>query len=308
MNNTNQYDIIIIGSGPAGYTAAIYAGRAGYTSAVFEKMSPGGQMGITSSIENYPGYTEIDGFSLTEKMMKQAKKFGAVIKHEEVVSAELGGEIKLVKTKKEEYSARAVIIATGARPRYLSVPGEREFTGRGVSYCASCDGMFYKGKTVIVNGGGDTAIEDAMYLSNICEKVIIIHRRSEFRASQHGVNKAREKDNIEFVMDSVVEEIMGQSCVESVKIKNVVTGEECSVPCAGIFIAIGRIPETELFGDQIETDKNGYIVAGEDCKTSLDGVYAVGDVRTKALRQIVTACADGANAVKSAEELLTLSE
>ena len=251
MNNTNQYDIIIIGSGPAGYTAAIYAGRAGYTSAVFEKMSPGGQMGITSSIENYPGYTEIDGFSLTEKMMKQAKKFGAVIKHEEVVSAELGGEIKLVKTKKEEYSARAVIIATGARPRYLSVPGEREFTGRGVSYCASCDGMFYKGKTVIVNGGGDTAIEDAMYLSNICEKVILIHRRSEFRASQHGVNKAREKDNIEFVMDSVVEEIVGQSCVESVKIKNVVTGEECSVPCAGIFIAIGRIPETELFGGQI---------------------------------------------------------
>lgn len=304
MNNTNEFDIAIIGGGPAGYTAAIYAGRAGYTSVVFEKMSPGGQMGITSCIENYPGYPEIDGFSLTEKMMKQAKKFGAVMKSEEVIETELDGNIKTVRTKRNEYKVRAVVIATGAKPRYLNVNGEREFTGRGVSYCASCDGMFYKGKTVVVNGGGDTAIEDALYLSNICEKVILVHRRDEFRASPHGVEKLRQKENVETVMNTTVEEIIGEKSVESVRLRNKLTGEEKIVNCSGIFIAIGRIPDTDVFAGQLELDKNGYIAAGEDCKTSLDGVYVAGDVRTKALRQIVTACSDGACAIRSAEEWL----
>ena len=304
MNNENRYDIIIIGSGPAGYTAAVYAGRAGYTTVIFEKMSPGGQMGITSNIENYPGLISVDGFTLADTMMKQAKKFGAVIKYEEAVSAVLDGEIKSVKTKKNEYYASAVIIASGARPRKLSIPGESELIGRGVSYCATCDGMFYKGKTVIVNGGGDTAIEDALYLSNICEKVIVVHRRNEFRASIYSVNKARERDNIEFITNSTVEEIAGQSSVESVKIKNVITDEISLIPCDGLFVAIGRIPESEMFVGQVETDNFGYIVAGDDCMTSLDGVYAAGDIRTKAVRQIVTACADGANAVKSAEKIL----
>lgn len=304
MNNTNKFDIAIIGGGPAGYTAAIYAGRAGYTSIVFEKMSPGGQMGITSNIENYPGYPEIDGFSLTEKMMKQAKKFGAVMKSEQITEVKLDGDEKLLKTKRGEYIASAVIIATGAKPRYLDVTGEKEFTGRGVSYCASCDGMFYKGKTVVVNGGGDTAIEDALYLSNICEKVIIVHRRDEFRASKHGVKKVTERENISLVMNSTVEEILGDKSVNGVRVKNKVSGEESVIPCDGIFVAVGRIPDTDIFASQLELDNSGYIVAGEDCKTSLDGVYAAGDVRTKSLRQIVTACSDGACAIRSAEEWL----
>lgn len=301
----DKYDIAIIGGGPAGYTAAIYAGRAGYTSVVFEKFSPGGQMGITTSIENYPGFPEVDGFTLTEKMMKQAKKFGAVMKSEDVVSAELAGETKILTTKKNTYAASAVIIAAGAKPRHLDVPGELEFTGRGVSYCASCDGMFYKGKTVVVNGGGDTAVEDALYLANICERVIVVHRRNEFRASPHGVKKLRERENISLVMDSVVEEITGEDKVSAVEMKNVATGERTSIPCDGIFVAVGRIPDTEIYKNQLKLDKSGYIVAAEDCKTSLEGVFAAGDVRTKALRQIVTACSDGACAVKSAEEWLS---
>lgn len=300
----NNFDIAIIGGGPAGYTAAIYAGRAGYSAVVFEKFSPGGQMGITTDIENYPGFTEVDGFTLTEKMMKQAKKFGAVMKSEEILSAELSGEIKTLTTKKNTYTASAVIIAAGAKPRQLNIPGELEFSGRGVSYCASCDGMFYKGKTVVVNGGGDTAVEDALYLANICESVIVVHRRNEFRASPNGVKKLREKENITLVMDSVVEKIVGDDKVSAVELRNVSTDERTSIPCDGIFVAVGRIPDTEIYKNQLKLDKSGYIVAGEDCKTSVEGVFAAGDVRTKALRQIVTACSDGANAVKSAEEWL----
>ena len=300
----NNFDIAIIGGGPAGYTAAIYAGRAGYSSVVFEKFSPGGQMGITTSIENYPGFPEVDGFTLTEKMMKQAKKFGAVMKSEEISQVKLSGDVKTLTTGKNVYTASAVIIAAGAKPRYLGVPGELEFSGRGVSYCASCDGMFYRGKTVVVNGGGDTAVEDALYLANICEKVIVVHRRNEFRASPHGVKKLREKDNITLVMDSVVEKITGESKVSAVELRNVSTNELTTLPCDGIFVAVGRIPDTEIYKNQLELDKSGYISAGEDCKTSVDGVFAAGDVRTKALRQIVTACSDGANALKSAEEWL----
>ncbi len=301
-----HFTTIIIGSGPAGYTAAIYACRAGYTALVLEKLSPGGQMGITSNIENYPGFPTVDGFELTMSMQKQAKGFGAVIKTEEVISADLNAKPKTVTTAKATYTADTVVIATGAKPRLLGIKGEAEFTGRGVSYCASCDGMFFKEKTVIVNGGGDTAIEDVLYLSNVAKHVIIVHRRQELRASRHGVSKAKSKENISFILNSSVEEIRGENKVTSVVVKNKVTGELTEIPADGIFVAIGRIPDTDIFKSVLKTDGGGYIIADESCKTEIDGVYAAGDVRTKALRQIVTAAADGANAVKSIEDYLNL--
>ncbi len=298
-------DIAIIGGGPAGYTAAIYAGRAGFSSVVFEKMSPGGQMGITSTIENYPGFSTVDGFELASKMMEQAEGFGAEMIYGEVAAVELEGKRKKIIYDGGEIECGAVMIASGAKPRYLDKPGEREYSGRGVSYCATCDGMFFRGKTVVVNGGGDTAVEDALYLSNIAEKVYIVHRRDSFRAAASGVKKAAAKENIEFVLNSTVEEIRGDgSAVTSVILKNTKTGDERELACGGIFIAIGRVPETGIFADQIALDAGGYIIADETCRTNIDGVYAIGDVRTKPLRQIVTACADGACAMKFAEEYL----
>lgn len=299
-------DILIIGGGPAGYTAAIYAGRAGLSSAVIEKMSPGGQMGITSGIENYPGFDKIDGFDLASKMMEQAQAFGAEMLWGGVTKAELEGRRKKITYDGGEIECAALIVATGAKPRYLDKPGEREYSGRGVSYCATCDGMFFKGKTVVVNGGGDTAIEDALYLSNVADKVYIVHRRDTLRAAASGVKKAESKANIEFILESTVEEIVGDgSKVTAVRLKNVVGGDETELPCDGIFIAIGRIPDTEIFAGQLALDKSGYIMADETCRTNIDGVFAIGDVRTKPLRQIVTACADGAVALKFAEEYLT---
>lgn len=306
MNDKINFDIAVIGGGPAGYTAAIYAGRAGYTCAVFEKMSPGGQMGITSSIENYPGFSSVDGFELASKMMEQASGFGAKMKYEEVTAVELEGKIKTVKCGAKEYTCRAVVLALGAKPRLIGVPGEAKYTGRGVSYCATCDGMFFRGKTVIVNGGGDTAFEDAMYLSNVCEKVYLVHRRDAFRAAASMVRKAEAKENIEFVKNAVITEIEGDGAVVTgAKIKNTLTGEESFLEAEGIFAAIGRVPDTALVKGMIDLDDYGYIIADESTKTSMDGVYAAGDVRTKSLRQIVTACADGANAIHHAEEWLS---
>ena len=304
-----DFDIAVIGGGPAGYTAAIYAGRAGYTSAVFEKASPGGQMGITSSIENYPGFASVDGFELASKMMEQAAGFGADFKFEEVTALLLEGKVKTIRTDSGEYTCRAVVIAVGAKPRLIGVSGEAEYTGRGVSYCATCDGMFFRGKTVIVNGGGDTAFEDALYLSNICEKVYLVHRRDAFRAAASMVRKAEAKENIEFVRSAVITEIVGNgSVVTGAKIKNTVTGEESLIEAQGIFAAIGRVPDTVLVKDMLDLDDHGYIIADESTKTSVEGVYAAGDVRTKSLRQVVTACADGACAVHFAEEWLNLAE
>lgn len=305
MNDKKIYDIAVIGGGPAGYTAAIYAGRAGYSALVFEKSSPGGQMGITSSIENYPGFASVDGFELASKMMEQAANFGADFAYEEVVSVELAGKTKTVRTDSGEYECRAVILATGAKPRLLGVPGEREYTGRGVSYCATCDGMFFRGKTVIVNGGGDTAFEDALYLSNVCEKVYIVHRRDAFRAAASTVKKAEAKENITFIKNANITEILGSGAsVTGVKLRDTKTGEESALEANGVFVAVGRIPDTALVKDQLELDKNGYIIADETTKTSVPGVFAAGDVRTKPLRQIVTACADGASAMHFAEEWL----
>ena len=297
-------DIVIIGAGPAGYTAAIYAGRAGYSSAVIEKMSPGGQMGTTSEIENYPGFASVDGFTLTSQMMEQAEKFGAEMIFDEVTEVELCGEVKKVKCAGTEIDARAVIIATGASPRPLGCEGEREYTGRGVSYCATCDGMFYRGKTVVVNGGGDSAIEEALYLSNIAKRVYLVHRRDTFRAAPSGVKKLGGKENITLLLEKTVEKINGEGRVTSVTLKNVKNGDTEELACDGIFVAIGRVPDTKIFGGAVELDKNGYVSADETCRTNIEGVYAIGDVRSKPLRQIVTACADGAVAVKFAEEYL----
>lgn len=303
MNERKKIDIAIIGGGPAGYTAAIYAGRAGYTAVVFEKASPGGQMGITSSIENYPGFASVDGFELASKMMEQAMHFGAEFVYEEVSAVHLSGKVKTVCTASDAYECRAVIIAAGAKPRLLGVPGESEYTGRGVSYCATCDGMFFRKKNVVVNGGGDTAFEDALYLSNLCEKVYLVHRRDAFRAAASMVKKAEAKENITFVKNANITEIIGNGAsVTGVKLADTKTGEVFTIDVNGVFVAIGRTPDTALVQEQLELDKGGYIVADETTKTSVPGVFAAGDVRTKPLRQIVTACADGAAAMYSAEE------
>lgn len=299
-----EFDIAIIGSGPAGYTAAIYACRAGYSAILFEKFSPGGQMGLTVGIENYPGFEAIDGFELNERMMKQATALGAVIKYEEVAEITKSGEKTSIRTAKDEYSCRAAVIASGASPRRLDIPGEHEFTGRGVSYCAACDGAFFKKKTVAVVGGGDSAAKEALYLSNIANTVYIIHRRDTLRTSPHDSAKLAEKENIFPVYDSTAIEIKGGMKVNGIIVRNVKSGEETALDCDGVFVSIGRVPDSSLVSGLVKTDINGYIIAGEDCVTSCPGIFAAGDVRTKALRQIVTACADGANAIRSCEEFL----
>ncbi len=304
MENGKEYDITVVGGGPAGFTAALYSARAGRTVLLIEKGAPGGQMGITSLIENYPGVEPTDGFSLAVKMEEQAKRAGAEILHGEVTALSLDGTAKTVTVGEKTVKTRAVIVATGAKPRLLGVGGEKEYTSRGVSYCATCDGMFFRKKSVVVCGGGETAFEDALYLSNICEKVTLVHRRDSFRASEYTVGQAKKKDNIVFVTSATVSEIVGEGGrVNGVKI-SYSDGREESLPCAGVFVAVGRVPETALFVGQLDCDGGGYIIAGEDCLTSAYGVFAAGDVRTKSVRQIVTAAADGAVAAHSAEEYL----
>lgn len=299
-----KYDIAIIGAGPAGHTAAIYAGRAGFSAVVIEKMAPGGQMGITSNVENYPGFDSVGGFELAEKMMAQAQRFGAEFRFGEVTEVSLDGETKtLVIDGDGDVSSRGVIIASGASPRKLGIPGEKEYEGHGVSYCATCDGMFFRGKTAVVAGGGDTAFEDALYLSNICSDVILIHRRNEFRAAASIVKRAEAKDNIRFIKNAQISEVIGNgSFVTGIRYTDNETGMAHDTACSAVFTAFGRVPDTELFRGSLELDPAGYITADETCRTSQKKVYAAGDVRTKPLRQIVTACADGANAVHSFEE------
>lgn len=299
-----KYDIAIIGAGPAGYTAAIYAGRAGLSAVVIEKMAPGGQMGITSNVENYPGFESVGGFELAEKMMAQAERFGAESRFGEVTEAALDGETKTLTIDGGDIiSSRAVIIAAGASPRKLGIPGEREYEGHGVSYCATCDGMFFRDKTVAVAGGGDTAFEDALYLSNICSEVLLIHRRSEFRAAASLVRRAESRENIRFIKNAQIAEVVGNGrFVTGIRYTDNGTGAAHDIDCSAVFTAFGRVPDTALFREQLALDQAGYIIADETCRTSLKNVYAAGDVRTKSLRQIITACADGANAVHSFEE------
>lgn len=299
------YDMIIIGGGPGGYTAALYAARAGLDVIVLEKLSAGGQMALTTQIDNYPGFEDgIDGFTLGEKMQANAERFGAKTAYAEVFSVDLLSSPKAADTSEGTFLGHTIVLATGATPRELGIPGEKELIGRGVNYCAACDGMFYKGKTVVVVGGGNTAAADAMQLSRICEKVILIHRRDTLRATKIYHEPLMKAKNIEFRWNSAVSEFISDEKLSGVKIKDVNTGEESVVDCEGVFISIGRKPATELVTEQLNLDSSGYIVADESTKTNIPGIFAVGDVRTKKLRQIVTAVSDGAMAAHEAEEYL----
>ena len=298
------HDLIIIGGGPAGYTAALYGARAGLDTLIIEKMTIGGQMTETGDIDNYPGFNEgIDGISLGMKMQAGAEKFGAVTIYDEVCAVSLSGEVKKISTAYSgELCARAVIIATGAGPRRLGLDGEEKLVGQGIHYCAHCDGRFYKGKTVAVIGGGNTAVGDALYLANLCERVYLIHRRDAFRAGKILSDALSSKENISLVMNAVPTEIITDGGFGiAVKKRD---GEEEKISCDGIFVSIGREPSTSLFAGEIQLDESGYIVAGEDTKTSIPGVFAAGDVRTKELRQVITAAADGATAAHMAGEYL----
>jgi thioredoxin reductase (NADPH) len=303
------YDVIIIGGGPAGYTAALYASRAGLDTLVIEKMGPGGQMALTDIIDNYPGFDEgIDGISLGMKMQAGAERFGAATEYAEVTSLELSDKIKTVETTSGRFLTRTVIIATGADPRKLGIEGEDALVGRGLHYCAHCDGRFYKGKTVMVVGGGNSAASDALYLSHLCEKVIVVHRRDTLRATKIYHEPLMSAPNVEFMWNSAIDDYIVDKKIVGAKVKNLQSGEVSEVNFDGLFVSIGRKPATNLFAGQLALDEGGYIIADESTKTSIDGVYAAGDVRTKTLRQVVTAVSDGAIAADGAEQYIALAK
>ena len=299
------YDMIVVGGGPGGYTAALYAARAGLDTVILEKLSAGGQMALTEQIDNYPGFEDgIDGFSLGEKMKRGTERFGVETKLAEVLSLDLSGTVKKAETSEGPLLARTIVLATGAGPRELGIEGEQELIGKGVNYCAACDGMFYKNKTVVIAGGGNTAAADALILSRICKKVIVVHRRDTLRATKIYHEPLMKAENVEFRWDSEIIELLHDEKVIGIRLRNVKTGEETTLACDGVFVSIGRKPSSELVKDQVEVDPAGYIIADESTRTNIPGVFAVGDVRTKALRQVVTAVADGATAVHYAEEYL----
>lgn len=300
------YDMIVIGGGPGGYTAALYAARAGLNVLVLERLSAGGQMAQTHVIDNYPGFPEgIDGWVLAEKMLSQAERFGAKTEYADVLSVDLNAQPKKISSSEGEFLAKTVVIATGAGPKALGLPQEEALVGRGVGYCAACDGMFYKGKTVMVVGGGNSAAADALLLSRVAKKVYLVHRRDTLRATKVYHQPLMEAENVEFLWNSAAVALEYEKKLSGVRVKNLISGEEKEVEVDGLFVSIGRKPATELVAGQLELDEGGYILAGEDTVTSIPGVYAVGDVRQKQLRQIVTAVADGAIAVHSAEEFLS---
>ena len=299
----DYYDVIVIGGGPAGLSAALYATRAGLSCLVIESNITGGQMNETDIIENYLGFDEIKGAILAEKMKRHAEKFGAEFHTATVVDVDFSGQVKRIKLDDgSTVSSEVVIIATGADHRKLNVPGEREFAAKGVSYCATCDGHFFKGKIVALVGGGDTAITEALYLSNIVNKVIVIHRRDKLRATKILQDRAFKKENIEFLWNTIVKEIRGSNKVEELLLENKKTGETFTIKVDGIFIAIGISPNTDLFKGKINLDSQGYIITNENMETNIKGVYAAGDVRAKSLRQVITAVADGAIAASHAAE------
>ncbi len=302
------YDMVIIGGGPAGYTAALYSARAGFDTVVLEKMAVGGQMTLTDVIDNYPGFPNgVDGFTLSNNMQQGAERFGVQTMYDEVVSVDLESEIKEIETAfSGKLYAKTVVIATGANPRELGLENEEELIGQGVHYCAHCDGRFYKDKVAVVVGGGNSAVSDALYLSHLCKKVYLVHRRDVLRATRIYHDPVQKASNIEFCYNSVlskIEEDNGK--VSSVTLIDTKTNEKREIECDGVFISIGRKPATEFLGGALEQDIGGYIKADESTKTSIDGVFAVGDVRTKVLRQVVTAVADGAVAAHYAEEYLS---
>ena len=305
MQNTKIYDVIVIGGGPAGYTAALYAARAGFHTLIIERVTVGGQMTQTTQIDNYPGFPQgIDGVTLGMEMQAGAERFGAETVYEAVTRVTLAGKIKTVETEASVYLGKTVVIATGADHKHLGIPDEEGLVGRGVSYCAACDGMFYRDKTVVVVGGGNSAVADALVLSRIAKEVILMHRRDTLRATRVYHEALGNASNVTFRWNSRVTQLHSDATLTGVTVEDVRTGEKLQIPCQGLFVSIGRQPATDLFAGQVELDNLGYIVADESTRTSLPGVYAAGDVRTKAARQIVTATADGATAVHFIEGYL----
>lgn len=300
-------DLLIVGGGCAGLTAAIYGIRAGLSVTVLEGGFAGGQIAITNEIENYPGYVKISGPDLAMKIYDQAQALGADIRLEEAVAASLSPSVKSIRTAEGDYEGKSVIIANGVKRRMLGCPGEEKLTGKGVSYCATCDGAFFKGKDVAVVGGGNTALEDALFLSNLCETVHLIHRRNAFRGEKHLADAVKSRRNILFHGETVVKEILGEKAVTAVIQQNTVSKAEEILPVSAVFVAIGLIPDNHIF-TELSLDPNGYITAGEDCKTNIDGVFAAGDTRTKTLRQILTAASDGATAAFQAANYVNTLE
>ncbi|HIT90609.1 MAG TPA: thioredoxin-disulfide reductase [Candidatus Merdenecus merdavium] len=302
------YDVIIIGSGPAGLTAAIYAQRARLKTLIIEKeYASGGQIINTYEVDNYPGLQGINGYDMGVKFKEHADQLEAEFKTVEVLDIDTSSDVKVVKTTEGDIHTKSIIIATGARYRKLGIPGEEEFGGRGVSYCATCDGAFFRDRTTVVVGGGDVAVEDAIFLARMSKKVYLIHRRDELRAQKILQEKLFETENIECIWNSTVTEIHGDQQVTDIIVKSTVDGSTRKLDVDGVFIAVGVIPNSEVIPDTIKKTESKYIIANEDCKTNIPGVFVAGDVRTKALRQIITAASDGANAVTSAQEYLMFS-
>ncbi len=299
-----MYDIIVVGAGTAGLSAAIYGVRAGKKVLVLEALSYGGQIINTPDIQNYPGIKNISGFEFATGLYEQAKDLGAEVKYESVKSIQEDGNKKIVETSSSTYETRTVILATGAKNRPLGLEHEQEWVGKGVSYCATCDGMFFRNKVVAVAGGGNTALEDAMFLSEYCEKVYLIHRRNEFRGEEKQVEALKAKENVEFVLNVTIEKLLGEDGVEGVLVKDKETAEEREIPVNGMFIAVGQMPENAAFANVVELDAGGYIVAKEDCHTKTPGVFVAGDCRTKTVRQLTTAASDGAVAALAACEYM----
>ena len=303
-------DVAIIGAGPGGMTAGLYAARAGLATTLLERISPGGQLAQTDKVDNYPGFPEgAEGWQLAYDMQQQALRFGAKIVSEDVVEVDFESDPKrLTCASGNTFQAKSVIVATGARPRRLGIEREGELAGRGVSYCATCDGGFFRGKTVAVVGGGDTAVADALYLSRICDRVYLVHRRDELRATRIYHDALAQTPNVEFVWNSTPEALRaGESgTVSGLTVRDVATGELRTLDVAAVFVAIGTIPNSDFLADALELDAGGYIVADESCRTSVPGVFAIGDVRTKTLRQVVTAVSDGAQAAENAAEFLAV--
>ncbi len=300
------YDVVIIGSGPAGLAAAIYAKRAQLNVIVIEKAGlSGGQIINTYEVDNYPGTPGISGFELSTKFREHADKLETTFVNGEVTDFNLEGNIKVITLDNgTQYKSHTVIIATGGAPRHLSVEGEEKLSGMGVSYCATCDGAFFRNKIVAVVGGGDVAVEDAIFLARISKQVYVIHRRDQFRASKSIIARLMALENVTILWDSVVEKINGKENVETIDVKNVKTNETNSYEVAGIFIAVGYMPNSDVYKKVVAVDDAGYIIAGENCETNIPGVFAAGDVRTKELRQIITATSDGANAITAVEKYL----
>lgn len=299
-----KYDIVIVGAGTAGLSAAIYAVRAGKSVIVLEATTHGGQIVNTPEVENYPGIKKISGFEFANNLYEQAKSLGAEVVYEKVIGIEVNGEEKIIHTAKEDYQAKAVILATGAKNRPLGLEHEKEWIGAGISYCATCDGMFYRGKDVAVAGGGNTALEDAIFLTNYCRKVYLIHRRDAFRGEEKLLQTLKEKPNVEFVLNANITRLIGEDGVDGVEVEDKNTHEKRVLDVMGLFVAIGQMPENSEFINVVDLDKGGYIEAKEDCKTKTKGIFTAGDCRTKKVRQLATAASDGAIAALAACEYI----